>query len=182
MIKGNRILQVKHASANFTPIRRCFKLNVGNIFKDGLIYPFVLFCQTEVILLYHWLCSYFDVILQTLNEINLGRKIRRIILPVVLFGCRIWSLTPRKEYKLPLIENRVLRKYLYLRTNSKILVSYLAGIFCAILARVCILRPCIFIILKHQEVFLAKSVMLCVTAHPLLQVPRHGNSIVSMIC
>jgi hypothetical protein len=33
-----------------------------------------------------------------------------IILPVVLYGCEIWSLTLREEHKLRVFENRVLRK------------------------------------------------------------------------
>jgi hypothetical protein len=32
-----------------------------------------------------------------------------IILPVVLYGCETWSLTLRKEYRLRVFENRVLR-------------------------------------------------------------------------
>jgi hypothetical protein len=36
---------------------------------------------------------------------------RTIILPVVLFGCETWSLTPREEYKLRVFENRVMRKF-----------------------------------------------------------------------
>ena len=35
---------------------------------------------------------------------------RTIILPVVLYGCEIWSLTPRKKYRHRVFENRVLRK------------------------------------------------------------------------
>jgi hypothetical protein len=33
-----------------------------------------------------------------------------IILPVVLYGCETWSLTLRKEHKLRVFENRVLRR------------------------------------------------------------------------
>jgi hypothetical protein len=33
-----------------------------------------------------------------------------IILPVVLYGCEIWSLTLREELRLKLFENRVLRR------------------------------------------------------------------------
>jgi hypothetical protein len=32
-----------------------------------------------------------------------------IILPVILYGCEIWSLTLREEHKLRVFENRVLR-------------------------------------------------------------------------
>jgi hypothetical protein len=31
------------------------------------------------------------------------------ILPVVLYGCEIWSLTLREEHRLRVFENRVLR-------------------------------------------------------------------------
>jgi hypothetical protein len=33
-----------------------------------------------------------------------------IILPVILYGCEIWSLTLRKEHRLRVFENKVLRK------------------------------------------------------------------------
>jgi len=32
------------------------------------------------------------------------------ILPVVLYGCETWSLTPRKERRLRMFENRALRR------------------------------------------------------------------------
>jgi hypothetical protein len=35
---------------------------------------------------------------------------KTIILPVVLYGCEIWSLTVREEHKLRVFENRVLRR------------------------------------------------------------------------
>jgi hypothetical protein len=35
---------------------------------------------------------------------------RTIILPVVLYGCAIWSLTVREEQRLRVFENRVLRR------------------------------------------------------------------------
>jgi hypothetical protein len=38
------------------------------------------------------------------------RKYNVIILPVVLYGCETWSLTLRKENRLRVFENRVLRK------------------------------------------------------------------------
>jgi hypothetical protein len=42
---------------------------------------------------------------------NLKIKIYRIIiLPVVLYGCKIWSLTAREERRLRVFENRVLRR------------------------------------------------------------------------
>jgi len=42
---------------------------------------------------------------------NLKIKIyRTIILPVVLYGCKTWSLTLRDERRLRVFENRVLRR------------------------------------------------------------------------
>jgi len=42
---------------------------------------------------------------------NLKIKVyRTIILPVVLYGCEIWSLTLRKKRRLRVFENRVLRR------------------------------------------------------------------------
>jgi hypothetical protein len=42
---------------------------------------------------------------------NLKVKIyKTIILPVVLYGCEIWSLTLREEHRLRVFENRVLRR------------------------------------------------------------------------
>jgi hypothetical protein len=42
---------------------------------------------------------------------NLKVKIHKtIILPVVLYGCETWSLTSRKEHRLTVFENRVLRR------------------------------------------------------------------------
>jgi hypothetical protein len=42
---------------------------------------------------------------------NLKTKIyKTVILPVVLYGCEIWSLTLREEHRLRVFENRVLRR------------------------------------------------------------------------
>jgi hypothetical protein len=42
---------------------------------------------------------------------NLKIKIyKTVILPVVLYGCKTWSLTLREEHRLRVFENRVLRK------------------------------------------------------------------------
>jgi hypothetical protein len=35
---------------------------------------------------------------------------KTIILPLVLYGCEIWSLTLREEHRLRVFENRVLRR------------------------------------------------------------------------
>jgi hypothetical protein len=40
------------------------------------------------------------------------RIYKTIILPVVLYGCETWSLTVRKEHKLRVFENRMLRRIL----------------------------------------------------------------------
>jgi hypothetical protein len=46
-----------------------------------------------------------------LLSINVKVKIyKTIILPVVLYGCETWSLTPREEHRLRVFENRVLRR------------------------------------------------------------------------
>jgi hypothetical protein len=43
---------------------------------------------------------------------NLKLKIyKTIILPVVLYGCETWPLTLKKEYRLRVFENRVLRVF-----------------------------------------------------------------------
>jgi hypothetical protein len=42
---------------------------------------------------------------------NLKIKIHEtVILPVVLYGCEVWSLTLREEQRLRVFENRVLRR------------------------------------------------------------------------
>jgi hypothetical protein len=38
------------------------------------------------------------------------RIYKTIILPVVLYGCKTWSLTLREEHRLRVFENRVLRR------------------------------------------------------------------------
>jgi len=35
---------------------------------------------------------------------------RNVILPVVLYGCEMWSLTLREEHRLRVFKNRVLRR------------------------------------------------------------------------
>jgi hypothetical protein len=42
---------------------------------------------------------------------NIEIKIfRTVILPVVLYGCKTWSLTLREEHRLRVFENRLLRR------------------------------------------------------------------------
>jgi hypothetical protein len=51
---------------------------------------------------------------QNLPSLSKNVKIRiykTIILPVVLYGCKAWSLTLREEHRLRVFENRVLRGY-----------------------------------------------------------------------
>jgi len=46
----------------------------------------------------------------TLRSRNIVSEIHRtIILPVVLYGCQIWSLTLKEEHTLRVVENRVLK-------------------------------------------------------------------------
>jgi hypothetical protein len=42
--------------------------------------------------------------------INVKIIYETIILPVILYGCETWSLTIRKEHRLRVFENRVLRR------------------------------------------------------------------------
>jgi hypothetical protein len=38
------------------------------------------------------------------------RIYKTIILPVILYGCKTWSLTLREEHRLRMFENKVLRR------------------------------------------------------------------------
>jgi hypothetical protein len=52
-----------------------------------------------------------DLLSSSLLSKNTEIKIyRTIILPVVLYGCETWSFTLRKEHRLRVFENRVLRR------------------------------------------------------------------------
>jgi len=52
-----------------------------------------------------------NILFSRLLSKNLKIKIyRTIILPVVLYGCKTWSLTLREEKKLRVFENMVLRR------------------------------------------------------------------------
>jgi hypothetical protein len=44
---------------------------------------------------------------------------KTIILPVVLYGCQIWSLTLREEKRLRVFENRVLRRIFGPKSNKE---------------------------------------------------------------
>jgi hypothetical protein len=45
------------------------------------------------------------------------RIYKTIILPVVLYGCEIWSLTLREEHRLKVFENKVLRRIIVPKTG-----------------------------------------------------------------
>jgi hypothetical protein len=45
-----------------------------------------------------------------INEVAYRRQKINLILPVVLHGCEIWSLTLREEHILSVFQNRVLRR------------------------------------------------------------------------
>jgi hypothetical protein len=50
---------------------------------------------------------------------NLRIKIHKtVILPVVLYGCKTWSLTLREEHRLRVFENRVLRRIFGLKSDE----------------------------------------------------------------
>ena len=52
-----------------------------------------------------------NILSSSLLSKNLKIKINRtIILPLVLYGCETWSLTLRKERRLRVFQNRVLRR------------------------------------------------------------------------
>ena len=52
-----------------------------------------------------------NLLVSSLLSKTLKNKIyRNIILPMVLYGCETWSLTLREERRLPVFENRVLRR------------------------------------------------------------------------
>jgi hypothetical protein len=53
----------------------------------------------------------FDGLSSSLLSKNLKIRIyRTMISPVVLYGCKTWSLTLREERRLSVFENRVLRR------------------------------------------------------------------------
>ena len=66
------------------------------------------FMALNVLSCYH---SVQNLLSSKLLSKNLKIKIyKTIILPVVLYGCETWSLTPRGERKLRVFENMVLRR------------------------------------------------------------------------
>jgi hypothetical protein len=60
-----------------------------------------------------------NVFFSRLLSKNLKTKIyRTIILPVVLYGCESWTLTLKRESRLRVFENRVLRKIVGLKRDE----------------------------------------------------------------
>jgi hypothetical protein len=60
-----------------------------------------------------------NVLSSSLLSKNVKIKIyRNIILPVVLYGCEIWSLTLREECRLRVFENKVLRRIFWAQEGS----------------------------------------------------------------
>jgi hypothetical protein len=56
---------------------------------------------------------------------NIKMKIyRTIILSVVLYGCKTWSLTLREERRLRIFENRVLRRILGPTSDEEVYALY----------------------------------------------------------
>jgi hypothetical protein len=49
---------------------------------------------------------------------KLGSTCKIINLPLVLYDCEMWFLTPREKHKLQVIENRMIRKVFIHRRNE----------------------------------------------------------------
>jgi hypothetical protein len=63
--------------------------------------------------------SVLNLLSSSLLSKNVKIKIyRTIILPVVLYGCEIWSLTLREKCRLRFFENRVLRRIFGLKRDE----------------------------------------------------------------
>jgi hypothetical protein len=63
----------------------------------------------------HWGNACYHSVQSLLSSRLLSRNVKAkiyktIILPVVLYGCETWSLTLRKEHRLRMFENRILRR------------------------------------------------------------------------
>jgi hypothetical protein len=52
------------------------------------------------------------------NDIKV-KLYRNIIMPVVLYGCEMWSVTSKEEHNVKVSKNRVLRKIFGLEGESK---------------------------------------------------------------
>ena len=64
-------------------------------------------------------------------------------MPVVLYGCETWSVTPREKLKLRVFENRVLRKIFGLKREE---VTGVGGGNCIMTCMIGIVR-----VLKQRE-------------------------------
>jgi hypothetical protein len=60
----------------------------------------------------HYVLRYTNlfVLYGTRRNCHIKKIYKIVILPVVLYGCRAWSLTLREEHRLRVLENRVLRR------------------------------------------------------------------------
>jgi hypothetical protein len=60
---------------------------------------------------FHINAAYYHLLSTRLLSRNVKVKMyKTIILPVVLYGCEVWSLTLREEHRPRVFENRVLRR------------------------------------------------------------------------
>jgi hypothetical protein len=51
-------------------------------------------------------------------HLEITQYIKTMLLPVVLYGCKTWSLTLRVEHRLRVFENRVLRRIFHPKINE----------------------------------------------------------------
>jgi len=86
-----------------------FLFNIVNyVFLLRYVYVFVLLRPCILIFMYY---SVQNLLSSSLLSKKVKIKIyRTIILPVVMYGCETWSLILRKERRLRVFENRVLRR------------------------------------------------------------------------
>ena len=81
---------------------------VNYVFLLRYVYVFVLLRPCILIFMYY---SVQNLLSSSLLSKKVKIKIyRTIILPVVMYGCETWSLILRKERRLRVFENRVLRR------------------------------------------------------------------------
>jgi hypothetical protein len=65
------------------------------------------------IIIYAWKSNNYERKSKSLLYKKIKIKVyRTIILPVILYGCKTWSLTLREEHRLRVFENKVLRRIL----------------------------------------------------------------------
>jgi len=81
---------------------------VNYVFLLRYVYVFVMLRPCILIFMYY---SVQNLLSSSLLSKKVKIKIyRTIILPVVMYGCETWSLILRKERRLRVFENRVLRR------------------------------------------------------------------------